>query len=82
MKTYSLKNRPDPNNMTVMLKKGTIAVKFIKEPFIVETEEGALEISPETTDNWEDGYYIAYPWDGRKPYAISPSFIKANYVEA
>lgn len=64
-----------------MMKQGTIAVKFIKEPFVIATQEGELIIGPNTVDDWEDGYYIAYPWDGSKPYAISPSFIKANYVE-
>jgi hypothetical protein len=40
-----------------------------------------MVISPETTDDWEDGYYLVYPSDESPPYSISPSFMRNNYVE-
>ncbi|MGD1973901.1 MAG: hypothetical protein PVH37_11705 [Desulfobacterales bacterium] len=45
----------------------------------VDTQEGELTISPETVDDWDNGYYIAYPDDGSKPYVISPAYVRQNY---
>ena len=79
MKIFTQKNRP--KWLVEMRKTATIKVAFIDEPFNVETQEGVMLISPDTTDDWEDGYYVVYPSDGSKPYSISPSFMRDNYVE-
>ena len=78
-KTYDLENRPAW--LVEMRKTVTIKVMFVKEPFQVVTQEGLMQISPETTTDWEGGYYVAYPSDGSRPYSISPSFMRDNYVE-
>ena len=52
---------------------------LIKEPFKVDTQKGEMVISPETVDDWDDGYYVAYPDDGGKPYTISPAYVRQNY---
>ena len=78
MITFTLENKPD--NLVAHRKKTTVLLAFIEEPFEVETQEGAMVIGPETVDDWEDGYYVAYPDDGSKPYSISPSFVRNNYV--
>lgn len=80
MKTFTLDNRPD--NLQTHRKKTTVDLAFIKEPFCVETHEGPMRIGPETVDDWEGGYYVSYPDDGSKPYSISPSFVRNNYVPA
>lgn len=80
MTIYNLKNRP--NNLTVMRKTSTIAAVFVIEPFVVETQEGVAVISPETVEDWNGGYWLAYPDDGSNPYAISPSFMTENYEVA
>jgi hypothetical protein len=77
MNTYSLTNRPE--GMATLQKTATIDAALIVVPFVVETQEGPMTISPETVDDWDGGYYIAYPSDGSKPYSIAPSFIKDNY---
>ena len=63
-------------------KRTTVALAFIQEPFSVDTQEGVLVISPDTVDDWEDGYYLAYPSDGSKPYAIAPRYVRDNYMPA
>ena len=78
MRIYSQEDKPA--NMTEYRKRSTIFAYFSKEPFMVDTQEGPMHISPETCDDWDGGYYLAYPSDGSKPYAISPSFMKMNYV--
>ena len=80
METFSLANRPE--NLTSHRKKTVVHLAFIDEPFRVRSQEGSLEISPDTVDDWDGGYYIAYPDDGSKPYAIAPSYVAQNYAEA
>ncbi len=75
---FSLDNKPD--NIPSFRKASTIQLLFVSEPFEVDSQEGRILIAPDTVDDWEDGYYVAYPDDGSKPYAISPSFIKKNYI--
>ena len=75
---YSLENKPA--ELVELRKTATIRAQFVSEPFVVETQEGPMTISPETVDDWEDGYYVAYPSDGTKPYSISPKFIRENYT--
>lgn len=60
-------------------KKTTVGLAFIREPFYVDTQEGEMLISPETCDDWDGGYYLAYPDDGSKPYSIGPKFVCGNY---
>ena len=79
MRTYDLTNRPPW--LVEMRKTATIKVMFVNEPFQVDTQEGLMRISPETTTDWEGGYYVVYPSDGTKPYSISPSFMRDNYME-
>ena len=76
MKKFDLENKPPTAHYG---KKTTVELAHIKEPFKVDTQEGEMSISPETVDDWDDGYYIAYPKDGSKPYAISPAFVRQNY---
>ena len=78
MKHYTLENRPE--GLVEMRKTATIHAVKITEPFYVETQEGLMTISPASVDGWDDGYYIAYPSDGSKPYAIAPAFVNENYV--
>ena len=73
---YNLQNRPKTERYR---KLGTVNLVFIDSPFEVETIEGLMVISPETVEEWEDGYYLAYPGDGSKPYPISPKFVRNNY---
>ena len=63
-------------------KKTTVMLSYQHDPFVVETQEGDMTISPETVDDWDNGYWLAYPDDGSKPYAISPKFVRENYVLA
>ena len=79
MRRFSLNVFPDGLDGPYR-KKNLVKAAFIEEPFVVETQEGDMEISPNTVDDWEDGYYILYPDDGSKPYTNSPSFFEANYV--
>jgi hypothetical protein len=76
MMRFNLDNKPETERYQ---KFGEVDLAFIDSPFEVETQEGILTISPETVDDWENGYYLAYPDDGTKPYAISPSFMRNNY---
>lgn len=78
-KLFTLKEKPD--NLASHRKKTTVALSFQTEPFRVDTQEGVILISPDTVDDWDNGYYLAYPDDGSKPYSISPSFVRNNYVE-
>ncbi len=78
MKTYTIENKP--SDMVTMRKTATIEIARIDEPFEVETGEGKLLIDPDTCEDWDEGYFVAYPADGTKPYPISPSFISENYV--
>ena len=75
---FSLDQRPE--GLVVHRKRSTVQLAFVSEPFIVETQEGPMAISPETVDDWRDGYFIAYPDDGSKPYAIAPAYVHANYL--
>ena len=76
MKRFDLDNKPQTR---LYRKKSTVELAYIDEPFEVDTQEGELTISPETVDDWDKGYYIAYPKDGSKPYAISPAYVQQNY---
>lgn len=78
MQTFSLENKP--NDLEPHVKAGLTHLKFVNEPFIVETQEGPMVISPDTVDGWDEGYYIAYPADGSKPYSIAPAYVRQNYV--
>ena len=69
-KKYSLEYR----------KTATIEATFISEPFEIDTQEGIMVISPETVDDWSLGYWVAFPSDGSKPYAIAPKFFNMNYT--
>ena len=80
MKRFSLDHKPE--NLVVYRKKTTVQLVFVPEPFEVETQEGMMQIGPDTVDDWDEGYYVAYPNDGSKPYSIAPSFVRKNYVEA
>jgi hypothetical protein len=77
MKLFTLSNRPHTRPYR---KTGSIQAALVREPFQVDTQEGVLTISPTTVDDWQDGYWVAYPSDGSKPYAIAPAFMKRNYV--
>ena len=77
MERYTLENQPE--GLVTMRKKTKVRAVFIREPFQVETQEGLMNISPETVDDWEGGYYVVYPDDGSKPYTWSPKFAKENY---
>jgi hypothetical protein len=79
MKVFDLTNKPKTRPYR---KKTTVDLSFVPEPFQVDTQEGLLTISPETVDDWDNGYYVAYPSDGSKPYAIAPAFVRDNYVPA
>jgi peptidoglycan hydrolase-like protein with peptidoglycan-binding domain len=74
---YSLGNRPP--NLPWFRKKTRAQLLFVSEPFEIETQEGVMRINPDTVDDWDDGYYIAFPEDGSKPYAIAPAYVRANY---
>lgn len=76
---FTLENKPA--DMPRFRKSSTVQLLFVAEPFEVETQEGPIAISPETVDDWDEGYFVAYPDDGSKPYAIAPSYVRANYVE-
>jgi ABC-type Fe3+-hydroxamate transport system substrate-binding protein len=76
MKKFDLENKPQTE---LYRKKSTVELAFINEPFKVDTQEGEMVISPETVDDWDDGYYIAYPDDGSKSYSISPAYVRQNY---
>lgn len=77
---FTLEDKPE--GLLTFRKAATVQLKFITEPFVVHSQEGEMTISPESTDDWDNGYYVAYPSDGSKPYAIAPSFVMANYVLA
>ncbi len=77
MKTFTLENKPA--ELKKAQKTAKIFVKKMEEPFQLETQEGLLTYSPETTDDWEDGYVIAYTEDGSKPYAMSQSYFRDCY---
>ena len=76
MKKFDSRNKPQTR---LYRKKTTVEVAYIEEPFEVDTQEGEMTISPETVDDWDNGYYIAHPDDGSKPYAISPAYVRQNY---
>ena len=78
MTKYSLENRPQ-NRLNPARKKALIYAVLMTEPFLVETQEGVLEYSPVTCDDWGEGYILAYPEDGSKPYAMSKTFFDSNY---
>ena len=78
MQSFSLDNRPSA--LKPHRKVTVTHLAFVSEPFVVETQEGSMTISPETVDDWDRGYYIAYPSDGSKPYSIAPKFVQDNYV--
>ena len=77
MKLFTKEHRPEL--LETYRKTGTVSLAFISEPFQIDTQEGVMTISPETVDDWDNGYYIAYPSDESKPYSISPSFVRKNY---
>ena len=69
----------EPARLLPYRKKMRTFLAFLKEPFKVDTQEGPRSIGPETVDDWDGGYYIAYPGNGSKPYAVSPKFVRDNY---
>jgi hypothetical protein len=77
MQIFSLENKPE--TIPYYRKKTTVQLLFVAYPFQVETQEGVMTISPQTVDDWDGGYYVAYPDDGSPPYSISPSFVRNNY---
>ena len=79
MKKFTLENKPE--NIKPYRKTGLTYLSFITEPFVVDTQEGDMTISPETVQDWDGGYYLAVPADGSKMYSIAPSFVKKNYEE-
>lgn len=79
MKKYTIELKPV--DMKQYRKASTVELHFCEQPFQVETQEGLLTISPDTVDDWEGGYNVAYPSDGSKPYPMSPKFARENYVE-
>lgn len=76
---FDLNSKP---TTTPHRKRTTVDLAFVDEPFTVETQEGVMTISPDTVDDWDGGYYLAYPSDGSKPYSIAPKFVRDNYVPA
>lgn len=70
-----------PANLSYFRKKGAVQLHFVREPFEVETQEGVMRIAPDTVEGWEEGYYVAFPDDGSKPYAIAPAYVRKNYEE-
>ena len=79
MTTYTLESPPE--GLTERRKTATVWAIWIEEPFWVVTQEGPMFISPSTTEDWEDGYYLIYPTDGSKPYSMSWSFMRDNYMK-
>jgi hypothetical protein len=77
---YSLSNKPA--DIPWFRKKTRVQLLFVSEPFEVESQEGVLRIGPDTVDDWDGGYYLAFPDDGSKPYAMAPGFMRANYSPA
>lgn len=69
-----------PYDLQEFRKASTIQAVKVPGPFKVDTQEGEMVISPETCDDFGDGYWIAYPSDGSKPYGIADSFMLKNYV--
>lgn len=80
MERFSLSARP--GKLERYRKATTVELAFVSEEFIVETQEGNIKIAPHVVEGWEGGYYVAYPSDGSKPYAIAPGFVRDNYVRA
>jgi peptidoglycan hydrolase-like protein with peptidoglycan-binding domain len=74
---YSLANRPP--ELPWFRKKTRVQLLFVSEPFEVVTHEGVMRIGPDTVEDWEGGYYIAFPADGSKPYGIAPAYARRNY---
>lgn len=79
MKFFSIDFKPE--DAVTHRKKTTVDLVFVSEPFVVDTQEGPMAITPETVDDWDNGYYVAYPDDGSKPYSIAPKFVRDNYIE-
>ena len=77
---YSLASKPA--NLCWFRKTTRVQLMQVTEPFEVDTQEGVLLIAPDTVDDWDDGYFVAYPDDGTKPYAIAPAYVRANYEPA
>lgn len=75
---FTLSNKPTA--IPVYRKSGTVQLLYVTEPFEVETQEGVFKIGPDTVDDWDGGYYVAYPGDGTKPYSIAPAYVRENYV--
>ncbi len=74
---YSRANRPP--DLPWFRKKTPVQLLFVSEPFEIETQEGVMRIGPDTVDDWDGGYYIAFPDDGSKPYGIAPGYVHAHY---
>jgi len=55
-----------------LIEKKTLAISFYMS---LAASVGQIPIM----DDWDNGYYIAYPDDGSKPYAISPAYVRQNY---
>ncbi len=71
--------RDKPPGLAFYRKRGRVQLLFVTEPFEVETQEGVMRIAPDTVEDWDGGYYVAFPDDGSKPYAIAPAYVRANY---
>lgn len=54
MKKFDSQNKPQTR---LYRKKTTVELAYINEPFEVDTQEGEMVISPETVDDWDNGYY-------------------------
>lgn len=78
MDRFTLSN--PPADLLGYRKSSMTYMCFIAAPFEVDSQEGVMLIAPTTVDDWENGYYVAYPADGSKPYAIAPAYVRANYV--
>ncbi len=76
MQRFTLTERP--SILSKAHKKAVTWLAFIREPFEVETQEGIIAITPDL-EGWNGGYYVAYPGDGTRPYAIAPAYVEANY---
>ena len=73
-------NGNKPTDLDRYTKTATIELQWMDEPFTVRTLEGTThDVGPET-EEWEEGYWIAWPDDGTDPYPIAPSFVRGNYA--
>jgi len=70
-------------------RKTSVFASFVGRPFYLDTQEGRLYYSPETTAEWtwtnpvtgetKSGYWAVLPSDGSLPYAMSQRYMFDNY---